>query len=71
MEVLRPTKKNLAHSESFICVLVIKIKFRVNNTKNSAGMRIKLFSLDPDPAQLKNNPDPYPTLIRNEEKIYI
>ena len=27
-----------------------------------------LFSLVPDPAQLKKNPGPNPTLIRNEEK---
>ena len=34
------------------------------------GMRIQFFSLDPDPAKLKINPDP--TLIRNEEKnIYL
>ena len=36
-------------------------------------MKVQKISLDPDPAQLEKNldPTPDPTLIRNEEKMYL
>ena len=54
---------------------MVWIQVRFSLMGEGPGRRIHFFSLDPDPAQLRKNPDldptPDPTLIRNEEKVYL
>ena len=41
------------------------------STINYSGMNPTFFSMNMDPARLKKNPDPHPTLFLNEKNIYI